>query len=260
MHFGSCKISLAIAIFALSGMQLLEAGEARVAVASNVAPALRTIADDFEQATGHKIVLISGSTGKHYSQIINGAPFDAFFAADTARPAKLEEEGRAYDRFTYVEGRLILWSPVPGLVNDDSKILSAGSFRYLAIANPRLAPYGEAARETLMRLGLWEQLQPRLVRGENIGQAFQFVASGNAELGFIAKSQFVTLPGENTGSYWEVPAELHAPIAQQAVLLSDSLIARAFMDYAKSAAAREIFRHYGYDLPLNSGAQTDVDR
>ena len=229
-------------------------------MASNFAPALRTIADKFTQSSGHDIVLIPGSTGKHYAQIINGAPFDAFFAADAARPARLEQDRRATGRYTYAVGRLVLWSPTPGLVDEGGKILTTGSFRYLAIANPELAPYGKAAQETLARLGLWEALQARLVRGENISQTLQFVASGNAELGFIAQSQLNNPDFIIRGSYWQVPATFHAPIAQQAVLLSESLIARAFMDYAKSAAARDIIRQYGYDLPMNAQAETDADR
>lgn len=254
------KFRLAIAAFILSGLQPLAAGEARIAVASNFAPALRTIADNFARSSGHDIVLIPGSTGKHYAQIINGAPFDAFFAADAARPTRLEQDGRASDRYTYALGRLVLWSSMPGLVDPKGKILTTTSFRYLAIANPKLAPYGKAAQETLVRLGLWEKVQPRLVRGENISQTLQFVASGNAELGFIAKSQLRNPDTIITGSYWQVPAAFHAPIAQQAVLLSNSVIARAFMNYAKSPAAQEIISHYGYDLPLNAQAETNADR
>ena len=260
MCFAGYKLRLAIAAFILGGLQPLAAGEARIAVAANFAPALRAIADNFSASSGHDIVLSPGSTGKHYAQIINGAPFDAFFSADAARPMKLEQDGLAEGRYTYAIGRLVLWSPAPGLIDPEAKILATASFRFLAIANPELAPYGKAAQETLTRLGLWEQMQPRLVRGENINQAFQFVASGNAELGFVAKSQLKNSRGMDAGSYWEVPAEFHAPIEQQAVLLSDSVIARAFMDYVKSAAGRDLISQYGYDLPMNAQAQTDADR
>ena len=223
----------------------------RVAVASNFADALAAIAGRFETTTGQRVTLSSGSTGKHYAQIRNGAPFDAFFAADAQRPRLLEEEGLALpgSRFTYALGRLVLWSPEPGYVDPEAAVLARGSFRHLAIANPRLAPYGKAAQEVLQALGLWEQLGPRLVRGENISQAYQFVASGNAALGFVACSQ-VQRPGQPLrGSMWEVPQALYTPIRQQAVLLKDDAVARSFMAFVRSEPALNIIRDYGYDLP-----------
>jgi molybdate transport system substrate-binding protein len=227
------------------------ADEIRVAVASNFAGAAREIASRFEQESGHRVVIASGATGKHFAQITHGAPFEVFLAADAQRPELLESSGIALpgSRFTYAVGELVLWSPRPGYVDPDGRVLETGDFRHLAIANPKLAPYGRAAREVLMAAGLWEALQPRLVRGENIAQAFQFVGSGNAQLGFVARAQ-VQRPGRATGgSWWKVPQSLYAPIVQQAVLLVDDATARAFADFLRSAEARQIIRDFGYGLP-----------
>nr|WP_210413887.1 molybdate ABC transporter substrate-binding protein [Luteithermobacter gelatinilyticus] len=237
--------------------------EITVAVASNFAAAMRDIAKTYEERSGHKVVLAFGSTGKHYAQILNGAPFDAFFAADSTRPQKLEEHGLTVpgSRFTYARGRLALWSATPGFVDDRGDILAKGKFAHLALANPKLAPYGRAAKETLMRMGLWNKLMPRLIRGENIGQAFQFVKTGAAELGFVAYAQIVTLTLPLSGSYWLVPEHLHMPIDQQAVLLNDRPAARDFFAFIKGESAQEIIRAYGYDRqarPLNKpGKETD---
>lgn len=229
----------------------LPADEIRVAVASNFRPALAAAAERFQHASGHVVTLIPGSTGKHYSQIRNGAPFDAFFAADSERPLRLEREQRCVpgSRFTYAVGRLVLWSPDAGLVDPDGKVLASGRFRHLAIANPDLAPYGEAARAVLRSLGLWESLAPRLVRGENIAQAFQFVISGNAELGFVARSQLEEPGRDFDGSSWQPPPDLYPPIEQQAVLLRETPAGRAFMIFMQGKEARAIVRAYGYDSP-----------
>lgn len=227
------------------------AGEIHVAVASNFTEAIKSIAGRFEASTGHRVTLISGSTGKQYAQIINGAPFDAFFAADVRRPKLLEEEAiaRPGSRFTYAIGKVILWSPKAGYVDNNIKVLEQENYRYLAIANPKLAPYGKAAQEVLQAHGLWDALQGRMVRGENIGQAFQFVKSGNAELGFVAYSQ-VKRPGHPIeGSFWEVPQSLYSPIEQQAVLLKDSDTARAFLLFVKSDESLDIIRGFGYGTP-----------
>jgi molybdate transport system substrate-binding protein len=230
------------------------AGEpVRVAVAANFADTARLIAQGFERESGRPVILVAGSTGKLYAQIVNGAPFDAFFAADARRPQLLDEGGLAVrgSRFTYATGRLLLWSPEPGYIDSSAQVLAEGDFRHLAIANPRLAPYGKAAREVLEKLGLWGRLRGRMVRGENIGQTYQFVKSGNARLGFIAASQIMRPDGDPPGSHWLIPQSLYTPIEQQAVLLRDSPGARAFLAYARGEAAREIIRRFGYRIPAD---------
>lgn len=225
--------------------------EIRVAVASNFSAAIREIAGLFEQESGHRVIPVFGSTGKHYAQIRHGAPFDAFFAADAERPKRLENEGvaRPGSRFTYAVGKVVLWSPDATAVDKQGKVLSSGDFRYLALANPKLAPYGKAAEQVMRARGVWGALRGRMVRGENIGQTFQFVNSGNAELGFVANSQ-IKRPGDTIkGSYWEPPQSLYSPIEQQAVLLKDNGIAREFLDFVKGGKAREIIQGYGYDAP-----------
>jgi molybdate transport system substrate-binding protein len=231
---------------------IVAAAEIQVAVASNFSRVVGILAARFEATTGHRVAVIPGSTGKHYAQIRNGAPFDLFLAADALHPRRLEERGLAIpgSRFTYAFGRLVLWSPREDYVDDQGEVLENGEFRHLGIANPGLAPYGRAAREALESLGIWEGLQDRLVRGENIGQAFQFVASGNAELGFVALSQVMTPEhGLTTGSIWRVPQELYTPIEQQAILVRDNAAAREFMDFLESAEARLIIRDNGYRSP-----------
>lgn len=225
------------------------ADEIRVAAASNFKDAMQAISAGFEERSGHRITLISGSSGKHFAQILNSAPYDVFFSADIERPRRLEQAGKALNgsRFTYAVGQLVLWSPAPGLVDSRGQILHRGSFRHLAMANPELAPYGRAAREVLEKLDAWQQLSAKTVRGENVSQAFQFVHSGNAELGFVARSQLVSArPG---GSYWVVPDNLYDPIRQQAVIIKDSVTARQFMDYVRGAEAGRIIQDYGYSLP-----------
>ncbi len=226
-------------------------GEARIAVAANFVPALRALAGAFETRHGGHIGIVVGSTGKLYAQIHHGAPFDALFAADERRPALLEAEGRIRSgrRFTYAIGRLALWSPDAGRVDAVGRVLGEGRFRYLAIANPKLAPYGRATQQVLEARGLWRILRPRLVRGENVGQALQFVRSGNAELGFVALSQ-IQRPGQAVaGSHWVVPEDLYAPIVQQAVLLTDNPLAADFLRFVQSPEGRDIIRSFGYQLP-----------
>ncbi len=227
------------------------ADEIRVAVASNFIGAMQHITNDFEAATGHRVILIFGSTGKHYAQIKNGAPFDAFFAADVSRPQRLEEEGVALpgSRFTYAIGKVVLWSPQSGHTSPGISLLIEQPFRHLAIANPKLAPYGRAAEQVLRAHGLWDSLKRRMVRGENIGQTFQFVKSGNAEWGFVAYSQVMRPDHPNKGSTWIVPSSLYDPIEQQAVLLTHREAASAFMAFVKSAPSRKTIQHYGYDTP-----------
>ncbi len=227
------------------------AEQMRVAVASNFADAMAAIARRFEAATQHRVALSTGSTGKLYAQIRNGAPFDAFFGADVRRPQLLEQERVAVpgSRFTYAVGRLVLWSPRPGYVDPEGRVLQRGAFRHLAIANPVLAPYGKAAQEVLQARGLWDALSGRLVRGENIGQTYQFVSTGNAELGFVAWSQLMR-PGQTlAGSLWRVPQALYNRIEQQAVLLQDKPAAREFLAFVRSDEALKIIQDYGYDRP-----------
>jgi len=232
--------------------ELVAADEVRIAVASNFATASEAIARRFEETSGHQVTLVFGSTGKHYAQIRNGAPFEVFFAADARRPEMLESAGLTVreSRFTYAIGRLVLWSPEEGYVDTEGRVLDSGDFRHLAIANPELAPYGRAAQEMLQSRGLWASLERRLVRGENIGQTFQFVKSGNAELGLVALSQLTSPERESkAGSRWVVPEHLHTPVEQQAVLLRDTAGARSFLEFIKSGEARSIIRSHGYQTP-----------
>lgn len=238
-------------LLALGSPPALPADEIRVAVATNFRQAMAAAAERFEEESGHKVVLIPGSTGKHYAQIRNGAPYDAFFAADADKPRRLEEERRIVpdSRITYAIGQLVLWSADPDLVDPAGAVLKSGGFRHLAIANPDLAPYGAAARSVLQALCLWEALTPKLVRGKDIGQAFQFVASGNAELGFVARAQLEAPGREFAGSSWQPPQALYPPIEQQAVLLKDASAGRAFMAFMRGDEARAIVRAHGYDTP-----------
>jgi molybdate transport system permease protein len=196
-------------------------GEVSVAVASNFATAMSDLAAPFERETGHRLLLSYGASGKLYAQIRNGAPFQVFLSADDEKPIQLEKDGAAVpgSRFTYAIGTLVLWSPQPGYVDDEGAVLASGRFRRLALANPRLAPYGEAAMEVLRQRRLAERLQPNFVMGENIAQTHQFVASGNAELAFLALSQVWRDGRLSGGSAWIVPQSLHAPIRQDALLL-----------------------------------------
>ena len=257
MNIHISKALVTIAFLLSAGITPANAGEIRVAVAANFASTLEEIAAAFEQKSGHRVVLAAGSTGKHYAQIVNGAPFDAFFAADAARPRLLDEAGIGVpdSRYSYALGRLVLWSPQPGFVDDAGTILFSGEFGRLAIANPRLAPYGAAAQTVLEKLGLWEKLQDKLVRGENINQTFQFVHSANAQLGFVAASQLAGTKFAAQGSRWEVPDSLHAPILQQAILLTDSPVASQFVDFALSSAAGHIIVNNGYELPRREHSQ-----
>ena len=233
----------------------ITADEIKVAVASNFYPAMKEIALQYElkqsqSSENHKIILISGSSGKHYAQIMNGAPFDIFFSADKVRPILLEKKGisESGSRFTYALGRLVLWSSLDGFVEKDEQLYN-NELRFLAIANPKIAPYGVAAREALISINLWEDLQSKLVRGENIAQTFQFVNSGNAKLGFISYSQLMNPNYPVVGSFWEVPQSMYKPIEQQAVLLKKSSLAKDFLSFIESDESLNIISKYGYDLP-----------
>ena len=229
------------------------ADEVQVAVAANITVPMQTIAADFEQDTGHKALLAFGGTGKFYAQIRNGAPFEVFLAADDTTPAKLEKDGAGVpgSRFTYAIGKLVLWSSQAGYVDEQGDVLNKGEFAHLALANPKLAPYGAAAIETLTALKLLGTVQPKLVMGENIAQAYQFVASGNAELGFVALSQVMQDGKIGEGSAWVVPNDLYQPIRQDAVLLEagkDKPAALALMQYLRGDKANAVIRSFGYEI------------
>ncbi len=228
------------------------AAEVTVAVSSNFLHPFKQLAPAFERESGHRVLTVSGSTGKLYAQILHGAPFDVFLAADSARPRLLEKDGQAVagTRFTYVRGKIVLWSADPKRIGTDGKnILHRRNFRHLALANPKTAPYGKAAVTALQRLNLWESLSPMIVRGENIGQTFQFVATGNAEIGLVALSQVMDPRLNIKGSQWRVPEDLYDPIDQDAVLLTrgqSNPAARALLRFLQSDRARHIIQLYGY--------------
>jgi molybdate transport system substrate-binding protein len=247
-----CTISRLIAALILTaGAGLAAAGQAQIAVAANFTAPMKALIADFEAETGHRVKASYGSTGKLYAQIKNGAPFEALLAADQHRPQLLVDEGvgLAESRFTYAIGALVLWSAEPGAVTDGPAVLKAGEFDRLSIANPKLAPYGEAAMQTLTKLGVAEAVAPKLVRGENIAQTYQFVDTGNAKLGFVALSQ-VMVDGEiGKGSGWIVPEDMHDPISQDAVVLqrgADNPAVAALFAFLKTDPARRLIRDFGY--------------
>ena len=223
----------------------------QVAVAANFTAPAKALAEVLAKTTGHEARLSFGATGAFYTQIKNGAPFDVFLAADNERPLKLEKEGDTVPgtRFTYAQGQLVLWSAKPGFVDDQGAVLKGGTFNKLAIANPKLAPYGAAAVQTMEKLGLMAALQPKLVTGESIGQTYTFIATGNAELGFVALSQVLEGGKLKGGSAWVVPAQDHEPIVQDAVMLkraANNPAAKAWMTLLHSTGAKDLIRSYGY--------------
>ena len=227
--------------------------EVTVAVAANFAAPMQKIAPLFEKDTGHKAVVSLGSTGGFYAQIKNGGPFHVLLSADDETPLKLEKENLAVGgtRFTYATGKLVLWSKQAGFVDDKGDVLRSGQFKRLAIANPKLAPYGAAALETLHKLELVQGLQTKFVQGENIAQAFQFVNTENAQLGFVALSQVYADGKLSSGSAWIVPSHFHKPIQQDAVLLmagKNNIAATALLAYLRTDKAKAIIRSHGYDL------------
>jgi len=243
------RLLLALAV-SLSGA-LAQAGEVTVAVAANFTAPMQKIAQAFEQDTGHKAQLAFGATGKFYAQIKNGAPFAVLLAADDETPARLEKEDLAVagTRFTYATGRLALWSKSLNLVDDKGEVLRSNSFYKIAIADPKLAPYGAAAMEVIHKLGVQANVIPKLVQGESIGQTFQFVNTENAQLGFVALSQ-ISIDGRITqGSAWVVPQSMHTPLKQDALLLNagkGNAAATALLTYLQGERARAIMRAYGY--------------
>ena len=231
------------------------ADEIRVAVASNFYPAMKEIALQYElkkskTSENHKIVLIPGSSGRHYAQIMNGAPFDLFFSADKVRPILLEKKRISENgsRFTYALGKLVLWSSLDGFVEKEERLYHK-DLRFIAIANPKIAPYGVAAKEALISINLWEDMKSKLIRGENIAQTFQFVNSGNAKLGFVSYSQLMNPNYPVGGSFWMVPQSLYKPIEQQAVLLRESLLGKDFLSFMQMNKSLKIISKFGYDLP-----------
>jgi molybdate transport system substrate-binding protein len=244
--------SLTIAVAALSAGSAL-ADEVQVAVAANFTAPIQAIARDFEKDTGHKLVASFGATGQFYTQIKNGAPFEVFLAADDTTPAKLESENETVkgSRFTYAVGTLALWSAKEGYVDDKGQVLKGNQYQHLSIANPKAAPYGLAATQTLDKLGLTDATKARIVEGQSIAQAYQFVQTGNAELGFVALSQVFKDGKQTSGSAWIVPADLHEPIKQDAVILNkgkDNPAAKALMEYLKGPKAAAVIKSYGYEL------------
>lgn len=245
------RLSFALAL--LGAAVAAPAAEVQVAVAANFTAPMQEIAAAFQKATGHQVLASFGSTGKFYSQIKNGAPFQALLAADQETPAKLVQEGAAVagSGFTYATGKLVLWSARPNFVDPDGKVLKQAEFTHLSIANPKLAPYGAAGVDVMRGLGVYAAIEPKLVQADNIAQAFQFVSTGNAELGFVALSQVFKDGKVTTGSAWIVPEKLYRPIRQDAVVLNpgkDQPAVAALMQFLKGDQARAIIRAYGYGL------------
>ena len=242
-------MALAAAWLGLSVAQV-SASEVSVAVAANFVEPARAVAEAFHTATGDTALISPGASGQLFTQISHGAPYEVFLSADAERPQALVAGGYAVgqSRFTYAVGRLALYSTTPGLVDGQGLVLKRPDLRTVAIADPAVAPYGVAAEETMRKMGVYDALKPKIVKGASIAQAYQFVATGAAEIGFVAQSQIVPVKG---GSRWLVPEALHAPIEQQAVLLkagANDPAARAFLDFLKTPAARTIISRYGYDV------------
>ncbi|CDY77400.1 Molybdenum ABC transporter, periplasmic molybdenum-binding protein ModA (TC 3.A.1.8.1) [Caballeronia glathei] len=251
MKFRFFRLLLSIAAGFAAGSAF--AGEVQVAVAANFTAPVQVIAADFEKDTGNKVVASYGATGQFYAQIKNGAPFEVFLSADDTTPAKLESEGMTVpgSRFTYAIGALALWSAKDGYVDANGDVLKKNEFRHLAIANPKTAPYGLAATQALDKLGLAQAVAPKIVEGQNISQTQQFIATGNAELGFVALSQIYKNGKITSGSAWMVPESLHEPIKQDAVILTkgkDNAAAKAFVEYLKGPKAAAVIKSFGYTL------------
>ena len=237
---------------ACAASMAVHAETVHIAVAANFTEPAKALASVFEKTTGHSAKLSFGATGAFYAQIRNGAPFDILMAADNERPALLEKQGDTVpgSRFTYATGQLVLWSARPGYVDDQGEVLKASAFNKLAVANPKNAPYGAAAMQALDKLGLMAAVQPKLVTGESIGQTYNFIATGNAELGFVALAQVLEGGKLKSGSMWVVPAQYHAPIIQDAVILNRAAsnpAAKAWMELLKTPQSKALIRSYGYE-------------
>jgi molybdate transport system substrate-binding protein len=244
---------IAVLLFVALGHTATWAAEAQVAVAANFAEPIKAIAAVLEKTTGHQLKISTGASGAIYTQIKNGAPFDVFLSADTERPALLEKEGLAQpgSRFTYAVGKLVLWSVQAGRVDAQGTVLRATDLGKVAIANPKTAPYGAAAVQTMNALGLSTALQPKLVQGESIGQTFNFVKTGNADVGFVALSQVLHGGRLKEGSMWLVPQVHYEPIRQDAVLLQRGVnneAALALMKLLQSPNIQDLIRSYGYSF------------
>lgn len=236
----------------LLGTQQAVASSVYIAVAANFTGATHKLIPLFERATGYKVKVSFGSTGKLYAQIANGAPFEVFLAADTKRPMKLEKSGLAVPgkHFVYAKGKLVLWSAKPDLFHNAGHFLNQDKFLHLAYANPKTAPYGAAAKQVMLHLHVWKKLQKKLVQGESISQTFQFVTTGNAEAGFVAFSQLKAWHG-TAGSTWVIPMKYYQPIEQGAVLLKKGAknpAARAFFSFLRSKAAHKVIKSFGYSI------------
>lgn len=246
------KLSMLASLLALGLAGTVEAAEVKAAVAANFTDVTQKLAPLFQKRTGHTLVASFGSSGKLVSQIENGAPFEVFLSADAERPRALEAKGAAVagTRFTYAVGKLVLWSADPAKVDTEGEVLK-GEFNKIAIANPRSAPYGTAAEQALSKLGLLERIRPRYVQGDSIAQTFQFAATGNADLAFVALSQVKALEKGKAGSSWVVPQALYDPIDQDAVLLkagAGSAAAKAFLAFLQGEEARGVIVAFGYDV------------
>lgn len=245
------RIAVLFAALVFSSQALAE--QVQVAVAANFTAPLQAIASEFEKDTGHSVRASFGATGQLYAQIQHGAPFEVFLSADASTPARLDSEGLGVSgsRFTYAIGSLVLWSATPGYLDGSAAALKANQYRHLAIADPKTAPYGLAATQVLTKLGLTEAVQGKLVTGQSIAKALHFIATGNAELGFVALSQVYQDGQLSSGSAWVVPAELHTPIRQDALILKKgehNPAAAAFTQYLKGEKAAAIIKSYGYTL------------
>jgi molybdate transport system substrate-binding protein len=250
MSAGNLPITALATAFLLATTSRVDAADVYLAIASNFATPAKELQVLYEQTTYNKLKISFGSSGKHFAQIVNGAPFELFLSADVARAKRAVAENYAVDssRFTYAIGKLVLYSATPDLIDNEGKVLSVNAFNRLAIANPKTAPYGEAAVTFLRSLGLYKSIRKKIVTGENIAQTYQFVATGNADIGFVAYSQ---ISGHQLGSRWLVPTDYYPAIRQQAVLLKkgiDNPAATDFLSFLKSAVAKGIIKKYGYEV------------
>jgi len=244
------KIGKMFVVFLIAIASATHAGQVRVAVATNFLATLKVLAPIYEQQSGDQLIISAASSGKLFAKIMNGAPYDLFLSADRHYPDRLIEKNRASacSRFLYAKGVLVLWSRVEQSIDESS--LHASEVKHIAIANPKIAPYGAAAQQVLEKVGLLDNVKPKLVQGESIGQAFQFVVSGNAQLGFVALSQVLN-PNNHSNNkyYWRIPADYHTPIDQEAVLLKhgeNNAAAQGFLNFLKSDVASNVISQYGY--------------